>query len=171
MVESEPAETRKSWEFEARKVLLVGGQVSFEDAGGYRISLDNLMGSVEMNSPAEAQIIVTADSFGRRDQAVEFGEARLLGKLAGGLNLTLSAGSMLDLCVRTPALDSGPWEGELNLAMSLTTLLALLPPALHLPLITATGEARLSVTGRFDRQTAALHLQSFELHTDPVTLR
>ena len=42
------AEAGKSWEFEAQKVLLVGGRIALEDASGYRLSVENLCGSVEM---------------------------------------------------------------------------------------------------------------------------
>jgi hypothetical protein len=161
----------KSWEFEAKKVLLVGGRVQFSDASGYQISLENLTGSVEMKSSKDAEFIFAADSLGRRDRTVELGDARLLGKLCGALNFTLSAGSMLDLNLRTPAIASGQWDGEMLLALSLPTLLALLPAAVKLPITTATGDAKISVAGSFDQTTCALRLRQFELRTGPVTLR
>jgi len=74
-------EGKKSWEFEANKVLLVEGKVSFEDAGAYRISLENLTGSVVMKSPRAGEFVFAADSLGRRDVAVELGESRLLGPI------------------------------------------------------------------------------------------
>jgi hypothetical protein len=169
--ESEPTEARKSWEFEAHKALLVGGRVAYFDASGYQVSLENLTGSVEMKSPSEAEFIFAADSLGRRDRAVELGEARLIGKVAGGLNFTLSAGSLLDLSARTPGLGSGRWDGEIILAMSLPTLLALLPQAVRLPITSATGDARLCAEGSFDRATGAIALHRFELRTGPVTVR
>jgi uncharacterized protein involved in outer membrane biogenesis len=162
---------KKSWEFEAQKVLVVEGQASFLDASGYRISLDKVIGSIERKSPNETELVFAADSLGRRDIAVELGEARLLGKVASGISFALTAGSLLDLSVRTAALESGRWEGEMNLAMSLATLLALLPPAVRLPITTASGEARLAVTGGFDRSTSTLNLQTFELRTNVVAVR
>jgi hypothetical protein len=166
-----PGEAKKSWEFEAHKVLLVSGGVTFADFSGYRVSLDNVTGSVEMKSSEQAEFVFAAASLGRRDQPVELGEARMLGKLAGGINVTLSAGSMIDLNVRAEAIDADRWNGELNLAMSLATLLTLLPPEIRLPISTATGEAKLSAIGSVDRGTSAINLQSFELRTGPVTVK
>jgi hypothetical protein len=164
-------ESKSAWEFEAQKVLLVAGQIVMKDAGGYHISLDNLTGSIDRKSADETDFLLVADSVGRRDQPVNLGEARLIGKLAGSLNLTLSAGSMLDLSLRTASLDSGCWEGELFLAMSLSMLLALLPPQARLPITSATGDARLSAGGSFDRTSGAFDLKQFELKAGPVTLR
>ena len=161
----------KSWEFEAHKVLLVGGRIAFHDASGYQISLENLTGAVEMKSPNEAEAVFAADSLGRRDKPVELGEARLIGKLAGALNLTLTAGSILDLNVRTAALDCGRWDGEIKLSMALATLLALLPPVVRVPITMASGEARLVAAGSFDRGNATFSMQSFELRAGPVTMR
>ena len=163
-------EAAKSWEFEAQKVLLVGARIALEDASGYRLSVENLCGSVEMKSATEAEFVFAADSLGRRDVAVELGEARLLGKVAGAISVSLSAGSMLDLNVRSPGIDSGKLDGELNLAMSLATLLALLPPNVRLPIATASGEARLSTAASFDRSTSKFELQRFELKTGVVTV-
>ena len=164
-------EAKKSWEFEANKVLLVGGKISFEDAGAYRISLDNLTGSVSMRSPTEGEFVFAADSLGRRDVAVELGESRLLGRFGGGMNFSLTAGTLLDLSVGSPTTDMARWEGELNLARSLATLLALLPPAVRLPISTASGEARLTAAGHFERSKATFQMNKFELRTGPVTVR
>jgi hypothetical protein len=160
----------KAWEFEAQKVLLVGGRIAVEDASGYRISLENICGSVEMKSAREAEFLFAADSLGRRDVAVELGEARLLGKVAGTIEVTVICGAMLDLNLRSPGIESGKLEGELNLAMALTTLLALLPANVRLPIATASGEARLSAAGSFDRTSGKFEMQRFELKTGVVTV-
>jgi hypothetical protein len=165
------SEPKKSWEFEAHKVLVVGGRVALQDGNGYHVSIENLDGSVEMKSTDQAEFVFAADSLGRRDHPVELGEARLVGKLAGGLNLTLSAGSMLDLNLRTPAIASGRWDGEMNLSMALATLLALLPPQTRPPITIATGDARLSASGSFDRAGNVFNLHTFELRAGAVTLR
>jgi hypothetical protein len=164
-------ETKTTWEFEAQKVLLVSGKIVIRDAGGYLISLDNLTGSIDRNSADESDFVLTADSVGRRDKIVNLGQAQLIGKLASGLNLTLCAGSMLDLNVRTASIDSGRWEGEIILAMSLAMLLSLLPPQARLPVTSATGDARLLAVGSFDRASGGFDLKQFELKTGPVTLR
>jgi hypothetical protein len=49
-------------------------------------------------------------------------------------------------------------------------LLALLPPAVRLPIATASGEARLMASGSFDRDARSISLRSFELRTGPVTV-
>jgi hypothetical protein len=164
-------ETKKSWEFEAEKVLLLGGQIDFRDADGYHLSLEDIAGSVEMSSPTQAELVFAAASLGRRDKPVELGEARLLGNVSGGVSITLSAGSLFDLNLRTTALDAERWEADVSLAMPLMTLLALLPAAVKLPITTATGEARLAAAGSFDRSANLLKLQQFELRAGPVTLR
>jgi hypothetical protein len=163
-------EVGKSWEFEAEKVLLVGGRIALEDASGYRLSLENLCGSVEMHSATEAEFVFAADSLGRRDMPLELGYARLIGKVAGAISVSLFSGTMLDLNLRSPGIASGKFEGDINLAMSLPTLLALLPPNVRLPIATASGEARLSAAASFDRSTGKFEMQRFELKTGIVTV-
>jgi len=68
-------------------------------------------------------------------------------------------------------MDLGRWDGELNLALSLATLLALLPPAVKLPISAASGEARLTAAGSFDRGKATFEMSRFEMRHGVVTVR
>ncbi len=169
------------WEFEAQKVLLVGGRVEFTDEtlGGYRVSIEKLDGSLEA-TPAGFEFVAEAGSLGRRDQAVELGEAQLVGRLPGvtdlaniargAVELSLKAGELLRIQVQTPSIASRTVSGELSAAATLQWMKSVLPSSIRLPLSDATGDVKLDARGSYS-PVEGLLLSTLQFSASSVRLR
>jgi uncharacterized protein involved in outer membrane biogenesis len=77
-----------SWKFEAKKILVVDGEIHFRDAGGYDASAEKLLAELKASDAGPMDLTVMADSVGRRDHAVELGQLRLNGKVSGVTDLS-----------------------------------------------------------------------------------
>lgn len=88
-----------SWKFEARKVLMVDGEVHFRDAGGYRASVEKILAELKTTDAGPMELTVMSDTVGRRDQPVELGQLRMNGRVTGVTDLTDWSGSLIQASV------------------------------------------------------------------------
>lgn len=148
-----------SWKFEARKVLLVDGEVHFHDASGYRASLERVLGEIkEAGGGQEFTLIV--ESAGRRDRPADLGQIRMTGRAdnvpdlsqwqRASVRATLEIADALQARLDLPSLKPLDAKAELSGSIDLQALPALLPsgiPALDRLTTRALG-GRVNVNGR-----------------------
>ena len=130
-------EAAGSWSFEARKVLLVDGEVHVRDASsGYHFSLEQMLAEIkEADGGLEFTLIV--DSAGRRDAPAELGQVRMTGRAdhvpdlshwqRASIRATVEVADALRARVEVPSLNPPEATAEVNGAVDLAALPALLP--------------------------------------------
>ncbi len=129
--------TTGNWKLEARKVLLVDGEVHYRDSTGYRASLERVLGETK-EAGTGFDITLLAESAGRRDQAVELGPIRWNGHAENVANLSqwqsarvhgaVEVGDMLHARVDVLTINPLDAKAEINASLDLTLLSKLLPP-------------------------------------------
>jgi hypothetical protein len=126
-----------SWEFEADKIALSRGRIEFRDAkrNNYTLSIEGIDATLVPDGH-DLVLTVTADSLGRRDQAVDLGTLKLLGKLTGGgfrdpfssaLSARASIADALVAQITSTFLANRSFDIELAGPVKLATLVGLLP--------------------------------------------
>ena len=130
-----------TWRFEARKVLLVDGEVQFRDHSGYHAVLAEILGEVkEANGDLEFTLIV--DSASRRDRPTAPLEIRMQGRAANVPDLshwqradvhgTVEVGDSLRLRVHAPSLRPIAAHAELSGTADLREITAFAPEGFQL---------------------------------------
>ncbi len=126
-----------NWEFNCEKIALNHGRFDFRDAtrDNYKLSVEGINATVTPEGTNLA-VTVTADSIGRRDQPVELGVLKLLGKLAGGgfrdplassLAARASIADSIVLQITSPMITNRTFDIELAGSILLKTLIGFLP--------------------------------------------
>lgn len=165
-----------SWKLEARKVLLVDGEVHFRDASGYHFALGQILGEVnESNDGFEFTLIV--DSVGRRDQPAELGQIRMNGRAdnvpdlsqlqRASVRATLEVADALRAQIHAPSLNPLDAKADLNGSLDLATLPAFLPT--HVPALAAL--ASLAPRGRVELTARATYSAAAGLRVPELMLR
>lgn len=165
-----------TWKFEARKVLLVDGEVHFRDASGYHASLEQILGEIK-EADTGLEITLMIDSAGRRDAPADLGPIRVNGRAdnvpdlsrwqRASIRATLDIGDALRARVDLPSVKPIDAKAELNGSLDLASLLALLPTDIKAlnPLRSGTFRGRVESNGR------ATYTASGGLRVPELTLR
>ncbi len=152
-------EAAGNWKFEARKVLVVDGEVHFRDASGYHASLEQILGEVkEAENGQEFTLIV--DTAARRDQPADLGQIRLHGRAdnvpdlsqwqRASVRATLDVAEALQVRLHAPSVQPIEATAEIKGSLDLAALAAFVPEemkALQL-LRSGTLRGRVEVNGR-----------------------
>ncbi|MDQ3440591.1 MAG: hypothetical protein M3478_09620 [Planctomycetota bacterium] len=169
-------DTPSAWKLAAEKVQLLDGSVHYRD-GAYHASAERIVGEL-LQKPDGVHVTVLAASLGRRDEALNLGEARAhvvfraseIAKLPGApLDGTFDVGDVLRGTLRSPSITSQRADVDVHAKLVLPLLSKLLPPAL-VPKLKLDGQADAHVVASVEAKDG-LRIKSFTLTAADVTAR
>ncbi len=152
------------WTLDAKKILLVGGEIHFRDesAPSYRASAGPILAELK-RAGDDFEFTLLVESLGRRDVPVELGQLKGEGRLTNltdfariayaGLEATLEVGASLRLSARCASLASRSGDLTASGMIDLPELQKLVPAALFvLPAAVsdARGRVELSLRAAYD---------------------
>jgi uncharacterized protein involved in outer membrane biogenesis len=175
----EPAEGDASskWSLAAEKVQLLDGAVHFRD-GAYHLSAERVVGELAQKADG-VHVTALAASVGRRDEALDLGEARAHGVLGGvdsiakimsaSLDATFEIAELIKGSVKSQLLASRAFEVKVSGAVVLSMLRKLLPGKL-LPDVNIEGHVQLMVDASMSAQDG-LRVKQFTLRGEDLRQR
>lgn len=171
-----------TWKFEARKVLLVDGEVHFRDASGINVSFEQVLGEIkEAGTGLELTLIV--DSATRRDEPAGPVQIRVQGRAdnvpdlshwqRAAVHATVEVGEALRAVVRATSLQPPQLQVDLTGSADMDSLAAFAPPGVKAldPIRSGALRGRAEVTARATYGPAdGLRVPEFVLRATDLTL-
>jgi uncharacterized protein involved in outer membrane biogenesis len=175
----EPAEgdAPSKWSLAAEQVQLLDGAVHFRD-GAYHLSAERVVGELAQKADG-VHVTALAASVGRRDEALDLGEARAHGVLGGvdsiakimsaSLDATFEIAELVKGSVKSQSLASRAFEVKVSGAVVLSMLRKLLPGKL-LSDVNIEGHVQLMVDASMSAQDG-LRVKQFTLRGEDLRQR
>jgi hypothetical protein len=163
-VSTKESSDETSWRLEARRICISDGEIHFRDETGgvnYHASLEQIRGEVRQES-GELVFEIVAPSVGRRDQPMNLGPVRLLGKFAGvsdiakifvaGLDASVELSSLMQAKITSPSVSGGQFHGKFDGQIDLAMARGMVPPMVLLPgiLLSAAMSGMVKLAGEMD---------------------
>jgi uncharacterized protein involved in outer membrane biogenesis len=166
-------ESGSSWKFEAKKILVIDGELHFTDANtGYRASIEPILADVKQANGG-FEFTVMAERARRTDQPAELGALRLHGHARNmpsplqwqqaRITASVQAGDMLRGQIDVPSLQPIDAKAQLGGAMNVSQVLQLLPAVL--PKLLG------GFTGKVEINTSVSYSKSAGLRVPELTIR